>query len=633
MFAQVDHHSIVPTDPVENTKFRKLVLARAKTDPVIQAALMRKCREDIIFFLRVFMWQFNPDTMDKAPFIPYPFQETAIVGGEIEAWGQKRYQHGLLECIADRKTVRWQKSRYCGATWVCVAVAVWLCLFQKNIKCLFMSRDEDTASDAKDSDSLFWKVNFLVDHLPNWMKGSARQQKKGVIGFDRDNAITSTANVESAGVGGRCTFMVIDEFGQFRKGHEVFSMTKDTARCRAFVFTHKGRGTMAHEICFDAKYTEMREIMTHWSMDPAKGAGKYRYLEDGNRIEHLDPEFVYSPKFKFVYDPKPVGGPFVGIRSPWYDQECKERSDYDIAMNLDIDPIGSSVLFFEPFRVAVLKRERCRPPKFQGWLSYDKETGQPLRLVDNPNGKLKIWLARKGELEFPYFNGGAGSDVSAGSGATPSCLVLYSADTGDLALEYADADIHAPDFAVFVVACLRLFKNRKGIHPLLGWEIQGSQAFEKRVKELRYSPYYIKREEDTLGRARDNKGRAGINCSSRNILTMMEEYRDAMFKGLVTNFSEDAMDEALNFIYTATSVEYRGSKKRGEADESGAKIHHGDRIRAGCIAHKMIVELGFSSATGKLKTIEGVVPDVRTSGYRDWLAEHQAEAEGELVWK
>jgi hypothetical protein len=123
----------VPKDPLENLRFRKGILEAASKSRAIQRGLMEICRQDILFWINTFVIQINPDTREKGPFVAWPYQEVAILGGETEIGGEKVYQHGLLACVKDRKDVRWPKSRDGGASWVVLMTIVWLCLFHDNI--------------------------------------------------------------------------------------------------------------------------------------------------------------------------------------------------------------------------------------------------------------------------------------------------------------------------------------------------------------------------------------------------------------------------------------------------------------------------------------------------------------------
>lgn len=644
-------HECVPKIPSENLKFRHRILIDAANNPDMQRGLMEICKNDILFWINTFVMQINPDISEKGPFIAWPYQEVAILGGETDIGGEKIFQEGLLPSVVDRKDVRWPKSRDGGASWVVLMVIVWLCLFHDNISAGAISRDEDSVDKKGDPNSLFEKVRIMLSFLPEWMKGDI-QDKKGSFQFENGNTFTGEANVASANVGGRLTILLIDEFGQFDKNGEwIYDFTRDVCKCRVFVFTHKDQSGMAYRLCYDAKHKEMREIMTHWSQHPRKNKGLYRFDDQNNKIVALDKNFDFDaicfhnvPKsrhcpecrrhgyrpFEFVWEAKPVGGPCVGVRSPWYDVECRGRNDRDVSMNLDIDPRGATDQFFEAYRIQILKSERSGRPLWQGDLEYDKATGKPIRLIESSKGLVKLWINPKSPTEMPRIKGGAGVDISAGVGSSPSCLSVGDAITGMKILEYQNATILQHEFAAFCVAMLRMFKDENGVHPMLVWEIQYAAVFDAVVRKLQYRPFWIKRDESALGQPRDNRGRAGQNTSPAAFYQLMVEYRHALYDRIITNPSDEALDETLNFVYTSSGegVEYKARGKR-KMDGSGAKIHHGDVVVADALMYKMLKDAskcGFELKEGPKHPTPG------SWDFREWLHEKGRDKEENEEW-
>lgn len=618
-------HEQVPKDYLQNLKFRRHLLRAARKSVTAQRVLLEMCKNDILFFINTMVMQFNPATIghEVGPFISWEFQDRAIVGGDVEVDGQLEHQYGLLECIEDQEDVRWPKSREMGASWLVLIVIVWLCMFHDNKKGLVISRDQDAVDRADDSDSLFWKIDFILANLPDWMKGEVKRRKLGFNFMRTNSTINGEANTIAAGVGGRASILLVDEFGQFRNGFETYSLTSDTSRCRVFVGTHKDASSMMYNLCYDVKFITMRQIVTHWTQHPEKRKGLYKYNADSGKVEVLDKGFSYGEKFKFVMEARPTGGPFPCLRSPWYDKECVRRTDRDVSMNLDIDPLGATDRFFDGYRIQLLKAEFATEPKWRGTLKYNKETGKPIELVEDPQGLVLLWIVPIGPNRLPKMKAGAAVDVSAGSGMTPSCLCVGNVRTGEKVLEYSNATIHAPDFAAFCAAILSLFDDGDGIRPMLIWEKQGSAAFASKIKEVGYSPCYT--DNDPL--------KPGWNVTPSGAKGLMEEYRAALYESRVINRSAFALDECLNFVYTSTGVEYR-SRGRKIMDGSGAKIHHGDVVRADALMYKMIKDMGFRGPE-PVGDVDADYIHPGTLAGRIALAEsewEQAESE-ELVWQ
>lgn len=634
----------VPKDPEANLRFRLAILKAAEKDPRIQKGLMAICKQDCLFWINTFAIQINPKLREKGPFITWPYQDVAIVGGETEIGGEIRFQHGLLACVEDQKDVRWPKSREGGASWVVLLVIVWLCIFHENIIAGAISRDEDSVDKLDDPSSLFEKVRIMLKYLPDWMKGEVKSKKMNIV-FANGNPLVGEANVGSSGVGSRFTILLVDEFGQFDKhGDDIYAFTSDTCDCRVFVYTHKDTVGMAYQLSYDAKFAGMREIMTHWSQHPLKKKGLYRVEEDG-QVEILDRTFDFTALkgFDFVREAKPVGGPCPGIRSPWYDTECVRRTDRDIAMNLDIDPRGASDRWFDAYRIGILKAD-CVPPFWVGNLVF--KDGKAISLRKDPNGQLKLWvtpksfddaipdlpkMARFTTPEMPMMRCAAAVDVAAGTGYSPSVLSVGNVDTGQKIAEYSNANIFGHEFASFVVAFLRLIVDRSGSHPFLCWETQGSAVFEKCViGTYHYTPSYKRLDESIPGlRKWDTKGRYGWSPNRQTILTLMENYREGLYERRIINYSDSALDECLNFVYTTGSVEYRARGKR-QADASGAAVHHGDVVRADALMYMVMRLMGADAQ--EVKRQERDAWDVRTSEGREKLAERQWALEESEIW-
>lgn len=629
------YHLEIPKDLDANLEFRERVLVAATKSAHVRACLVKMCSEDILFFINLFIIQINPDIPEKGPFITWPYQDVAILGGETEIGGRTVFQDGILASVVDRKDIRWPKSRDGGASWIVLMVILWLCLFKDNIQAGAISREEDAVDEIGNPSSLFEKVRVMLRHLPEWLKGGKVKDKKGSFIFPRGNTFVGSANVGSAFVGGRLTILLVDEFGQFDKNGEwIYDFTRDVCKCRVFVYTHKAQVGMAYALSYDVKFAEMREIMTHWSQHPRKNQGLYRYDVENARMQYLDAQFMrttgYAPTFRPVLDGSPFGGPCPGIRSPWYDEECKARNARDVSMNLDIDPRGASDQFFDAHRLNYLRVEHCMPPRWVGDLVFDKETGHPIELVENPDGLLKLWVSPKSLRGLPNMRAGAGVDISAGVGASPSCLSVFDAGTGRKVLEYANANIFQHEFAAFTAAALRMIRDDNGINPMLIWEIQYAMVFDATIRKLMYRPFWIRRDEDALGRPRDNKGRAGQSTQRQAFYTLMTEYRHGLYEQLCINHSEPSLDECLNFVYTESGegVVYR-PKGKAKMTGSGAKIHHGDVVVADALGYKIIKELGFE---GVAKTEAAKSPRPGSWEFREWLHERRDSEREEEAW-
>lgn len=630
MLSTGQFHKRIPRELQANLRWRTFVLNATENDFEMRQAVLFACKQDIIFWIDTFLFQINPDIPEKGPFIAWPYQEVAILGGETEIGGRTVFQEGILACVVDRKDVRWPKSRDGGASWIVLMTILWLCLFHENIAAGAISREEDAVDEIGNPNSLFEKVRIMLRHIPDWMKGGKVVDKRGMFMFPKGNTLIGSANVSAAFVGGRLTILLIDEFGQFDKNGEwIYDFTRDVCKCRVFVFTHKDQSGMAYTICYDEKFSEMREIVTHWSQHPRKNQGLYHYNQENNSIELLDKsykEVLENP----VYSPMPLGGPCPGIRSPWYDEECKARNFRDVSMNLDIDPRGAASQVYDTPTIMSLKRKHACPPLWIGDLEHTKE-GKPIRLVENPLGLLKLWVHPMSEREMPIMSCGAGVDLGVGNGATPTCLSVGDASIGKKVAEYSNSNIYPNDAAILFVAICRLFADETGNGARLCWEIPGpGLIFGRVVIELGYRNVYWRRDEDARFKVIDAKMRPGWVANPKSIYVLHTEYKDALYKGNFLNHSEQALAETLNFVYDGQTVKYK-AKGIGGSDASAQGMLHGDIVVADALNWMMLKAMPAHRAEKAKKKQKSDWLDPRTFDGRMKLAE--AEAEAELIWE
>jgi hypothetical protein len=583
----------VPKERRKNVLFRRHLYLWARKDKPRQKALLDYCKKDIIFWINAFVWQFNPNSIGTAseevgPFITWDYQDPLL--------------RELLACIdpATKHDTVIEKSREMGASWLCLLVIVWMYLFHPMKKFLFISRDADSVDKPDDTDSLFWKIEYVIAKLPSWMRrGRSKKRKMGFKNPLLGSTITGQASTRKAGVSGRATAIFVDEFSQIDADYHILQRTRDTSGCRIFNGTHVGTGTAFFELC---NRIDMHKIQIHWSQHPDKRRGLYRYNAKTGQVEVLDKEYKFPPDFKFVMEARPAGGPYPGIRSPWYDKQCaRSGSPRAIAMDLDIDAAGSQSQFFDPLMLHTLKETYAVPPYWQGELHYDRETAQPIALIPSPSGKLKLWcnLVVTG---FPARGDyGAGADIANGTGATPSCLCIGNA-MGEQVAEYVDATIPPEDFAVLAVAILRCFKTEEDSPAWFAWEMAGpGLKFGQEVVRLGYRNIYYRMDDTDLKRGASTKP-GWYPDPARGTRIMLEDLRAALFQRDFIVHSEQLLEECKNFIYGPRGEVLNGktTSKAAEQDPSGAGAGHSDRVIGGGLCYKMVKQFG-KKRTGGVK--------------------------------
>lgn len=585
------HHKRIPKDRKRNLEWRKYILQEADNNPSVRQQLIQACREDILFYINTFVWQHNPKKKGRevGPFISWDFQDRTLTSRDPK-------KPGILWCIEHGEDVVIEKSRDMGASWLCLIAFEWLWHFHDDQNFIVISRNEDAVDKKGTPSSLFWKLDHILKNQPAWLlpKGWDWGNKKcrmdlQFINPENRSVITGEASgTGKAGVGGRATAMFLDEFSQVTEDRETLHRTADTTDCRIFNGTHVGLGTAFYKLTIKP---DIKKVVMHWSEHPDKGAGAYHWEADSAKVVPHDPAYKYPADFVFDTSGRPTGGPFPGVRSPWYDAQSKRRgSEREIAMDLDIDARGSVSTFFDALMINQLKLAHGSPPFWRGDLHYDEETGKPKELVSHAEGQVKLWMVPSPGMAFNPGRYAAGADISWGVGATPSCFSAVNVDTGVKVLEFVTSR-HPPEkFAAYCVALCRMLKGHDGDGALFCWEAAGpGLQFGKAVMALGYRRVYYRIDE--FDPDADRTSKPGWFPAPKHKMTILSDYRAALANGEMENRSLAALDETLLFKYNDRG-DIVHSEEASEDDPSGARINHADRVIADALAWKMCGEVG-----------------------------------------
>jgi len=603
-------HEQVPKDLTGNLEFRQRLLVACRSDKRAQAAIRHACKNDLIFFIQVFVWQFN--------------QLRKKGGRQIGPWECWEYQEKILRAILwhieEDEDLCLEKSREMGASWMMLLVCLWLWLFHRDQTFILMSRNEKMVDD-KSSMSLFWKLDFVIEWLPGWLVPKMERNSCYLKNHDCNCEFIGESTTAQSTVGGRGACVILDEFSQIREADAVWTRTASTAGCRIFNFTHLGVDTAAYRL----SRSEVSKLIIHWSEHPLKRPGLYRQNLSTRKLEILDKDYKFPDDYRFILDGTPTGGPFSGLRSPWYDKTCRRMADQrGVAMDLDINPEGASDQFFNPVTIWNLRQEIACEPYVECDLEYDKESAHGEKLVKRAGGRIKLWFYPDAEGKPPPADYAAGVDVAGGTGRTNSCLSIMNGCTGEKYLEYMDPNIEPAAFAVFCVALWRLFCDKAGRGAKACWEMQGPGLyFGKRVVELGYTNIYYNVDE-LSDRRMEIGNKPGWYPKPDHKRMMLEDYRAGLETRRYTNRSDYALKDCLKFKYAQD-----GSVVHGESlnknDPSGAKSNHADIVIADGLSWKM--------GRTMLQHVQEAKKNTILLGSLEWRkAIHEMAGEEERLW-
>jgi hypothetical protein len=559
---------VVPKDPAKNLKWRADLLTAAETDTELQVDLYTACSQSALFFINAFVFTlriFEPNAQGRVqqaehthlPFVTWPIQDRHIL----------RIEHGIDE----GESLLTDKSRDMGATWDHIAILAHRLIFRADESHLVISRKEDAVDvldgtpknyphgSLADPGTLFGKIDYILSRLPEWMLPRLLRKKLHVVNLDSRTRIDGESANATAGSSDRRTSITLDEFAKVKEAEAIKRSTKDVTACRLVVSTPNGAGTTF------SKWRQSGTIdvfVLPWWEHPEKGAGRYAATDELGRWR---------------------------IRSPWYDQECEARSPKEVAIELDMDHIGSGDTFFEATVIEQHKKLFARKPVRATSVAFKKKlTDEALidaiRKVDLtkivytvPNGPLKIWSRLKDGRLDQTRTYTVGIDISKGQGASNSVMSVMCNETREKVAEWADAN--TPPYELARLACaMAIWVGGRNKRPLIIWENNGDPGFDfgrQLVHCYHYPSIYFTR---AVGTLREKVGkRYGWRSSPEQKAAALGLLRRAYAHGRFINHSEAALNEALTYIqYEGGGI---GPAELVEESDAARKAH-GDRVIA-----------------------------------------------------
>lgn len=246
-FQEVPPAPASPTDPEREAKraafdtwkyqkvlpFRLSILEECAKNPAMRQVELIKCKRSTAYFLTVYGYLFEPRARKRK----------SGMGGEFVLFER---QVQLLEAMRDcleaeeegpKADLVVPKSRDVGASWCMCGEALKEWLFDEDVKIGLMSYKEELV-DSKSPDSLFWKIDYMFDRLPDWMKPA----KKDVVRIQlhmtnktNGNVITGQSTTKRSSRATRSTWLGMDEADWFDEFADVWAASVAAADTRIAV--------------------------------------------------------------------------------------------------------------------------------------------------------------------------------------------------------------------------------------------------------------------------------------------------------------------------------------------------------------------------------------------------------------
>lgn len=584
---------VVPKEPSNNLKWRAELLTAAESDHDLQVDLYTACSQSLLFFVNAFAFTlrvFEPGADGKSkqaehthlPFVTWPIQDAHLL----------RLEHGIDE----GESLLTDKSRDMGATWDHIIIYVHRLIFRNDESHLVISRKEDAvdvldgppknypAGSLADPGTLFGKVDYVLSRLPEWMLPRLARKKLHVVNLDNRTRIDGESSNASAGSSDRRTSIFLDEMAKMAEGEAIKRSTKDVTACRLVCSTPNGAGTAYSKWRMSG---QIPVFILPWWEHPEKGKDRYADQDKLGRWR---------------------------IRSPWYDHELQERSPKEVAIELDMDHVGSGDTFFESVIIEQHKKLFARPPRRVTTIRWkknlsDEDVIEAIRRNDVKKlhytgggglktGPWKIWTALnengRPDQTKTYT---IGIDISKGQGASNSTMSILCNETRQKIAEFADAN--TPPFELARVACAAaIWCGGRNKRPLVIWENNGDPGADfgrQLVHTYRYPSIYYDRQVGTVSEKAGK--RYGWRSSPEKKAAALGLLRKAYHKQTYVNPSADALDECLTYVsYDGGGI---GPAQLVEESDSARKTH-GDRVIADMLTVWGLIEAPKYKATGQV---------------------------------
>ena len=573
----------VPKEPIKNLQWRIELLKQAEKDEGFQSELYTASSQSLLFWINAFVWTNRlfinePDgtrrqvRSDEAhvPFITWEIQDEHLL--EIEQAINTGY-----DFLTD-------KSRDMGATWDQVTVVDHQWFFKKDRSFLMLSKKEDCVDSSgkkglnnpADPGTLFGKLDYISIWLPKWMIPIHTRSTLHLVNLNTHSRIDGESANATAGSSDRRTAILLDEMAKMDEGESIKRSTRDVTACRLVNSTPNGPGTAFSNWRLSGT---VKVFVMPWWEHPEKGKGRY-----------IDEDEITGIK---------------KILSPWYLKEKFLRTPKEMAIDVDIDHIGSGETFFE--LNTLIKHGQLfasKPPISIGYHVVFKPRisikQMPSIIHRNQIENIEARFMRNGPWTFfmHLIDGRPdqtldyvfGIDISKGMGASNSVISVGCIQTRRKVAEWASANFAPHDFALVAAASAIWFGgSQRGHRPFIIWESNydpGIYFGKMLVRELQYPSYYLDRHAiDTIRSKRATK--YGWHSSADKKGDLLSEYRRALDHGTFINPSQKALDEAKTYVYMGNGQIGPASLRE---ESASARKTHGDRVIADALCHKGMTE-------------------------------------------
>jgi hypothetical protein len=163
------------------------------------------------------------------------------------------------------------KSRYTGASVITCAYYIWRFIFDGSFKGGLGSNLERNVHTLGNIDSLFGKIEDMLDRLPNHLKPRYTVKRNLIVNLDNGAKLTGDSG-KNIGRGGRSSLFVVDEAAHVEYDLAAISALSENTDVCVLLSTPKGIGNQ-FAIAWESEGFSKFKI--HWSDDPRRSLEWY----------------------------------------------------------------------------------------------------------------------------------------------------------------------------------------------------------------------------------------------------------------------------------------------------------------------------------------------------------------------
>ena len=187
---------------------------------------------------------------------------------------QREWVDWLIERWHGQESGLTEKSRDMGVSWLSIAAACSICLFNRDLNIGFGSRKEEYVDKIGDPKSLFYKARQFMELLPKEFKGDWTQKSHTshmVIRFGNGSTLTGEAGT-NIGRGNRTAIYFKDESAFYEQPELIDAALSQTSNCKIDISTPNGAGNPFYKKRHGGK---IPVFTFHWKDDPRKDQAWY----------------------------------------------------------------------------------------------------------------------------------------------------------------------------------------------------------------------------------------------------------------------------------------------------------------------------------------------------------------------